>query len=144
MRRLIIAGAILALLAALTQADAAAQPISPAPSARPPSTARCPQWWHTARSVGWPEHRLPTLDRIIWRESRCRTDVVNLTDPWGGSVGLTQVNRGWVRWLREAGVIDHSSDLFSGRTNLAAALAIHDYACARHGHCWIAWGILEA
>lgn len=144
MRRLLAIGAFLALLATLAQAHVVAQPIPPAPATRPPSNALCPQWWLTARSVGWPEHRLPTLDRIIWRESRCRAGVENLADPWGGSVGLTQVNRGWVRWLRELGIIDHSSDLFNGRTNLAAALAIHDYACARHGQCWIAWSILEA
>jgi len=144
MRRLLAAGAFLALLATVLQAHVVAQPIPAAPTTRPPATALCPQWWRTARSVGWPEHRLATLDRIIWRESRCQADVENLADPWGGSIGLTQVNRGWVRWLKELGVITHSFDLFNGRTNLAAALAIHDYACARHGQCWIAWGILEA
>jgi hypothetical protein len=144
MRRAIFALAALLFIASTARPDALAQPMSPIPGTRPPSTALCPQWWLTARSVGWPEHTLPTLDRIIWRESRCRPDVENLRDPWGGSVGLAQVNRGWVRWLRELGVIDHSSDLFSGRTNLEAALAIYDYACAAHGECWIAWGIRTA
>lgn len=144
MRRLFSVAAVFALMATLAQPPAIAQPVPAAPSARPPANARCPEWWRTARSVGWPEDRLLTLDRIIWRESRCRASVENLTDPWGGSVGLTQVNRGWVRWLKEAGIIKHSSDLFNGRKNLAAALAIHDYACARHGQCWVAWSILEA
>lgn len=144
MRRIICALAALVAVASLVRPAAHAQPVQAIPGFRPPSTALCPEWWRTARSVGWPDHALPQLDRIIWRESRCRPSVENLSDPFGGSVGLAQVNRGWVRWLREGGVIAHSSDLFDGRKNLAAALAIYRYACDRHAQCWVAWGILQA
>ena len=140
----IAAGVI--LFAAIVQVSDAthARRVDPIPGTRAPASSRCPQWWRAARSAGWSEHNLPQLDRIIWRESRCRPDIENLKDPWGGSVGLTQVNRGWVRWLKKAGVIKHSSDLFDGSKNLEAALAIYNYACARHGECWIAWGITQA
>lgn len=141
--RLLIVGALLFALLTFDRAGTG-RAIPAAPTTRPPASALCPQWWRLARSVGWAEHNLPLLDRIIWRESRCLPDVENLADPWGGSIGLTQVNRGWVRWLREGGVIEHSSDLFSPRANLAAALAIYHYACARHGQCWVAWGMLQA
>ena len=140
MKRLAVA---LAAVVFLYPAFAYGQPTAPA-ERRYDRKFRCPMWIETARRVGWPEHALPTLDRVMWRESRCRTDVENLYDPWGGSVGLLQVNRGWVRWLREGGVIDHSSDLFSGQRNLAAGLAIYRYACDRHGECWIAWGMRTA
>ena len=135
---------VLAVLAAavfLYPAFAYGQPVAPAERRHDPNL-RCPMWIDAARRVGWPEHTLATLDRVMWRESRCRPDVENLGDPWGGSIGLLQVNRGWVRWLRELQVIDHSSDLFSGQRNLAAGLAIYRYSCARHGQCWIAWGML--
>jgi soluble lytic murein transglycosylase-like protein len=80
----------------------------------------------------------------MWRESRCKPNVENPNDPHGGSIGLLQINRGWVRWLRELHVIDHSSDLYKPHHNLAAGRAIYEYACSRHGQCWIAWGILNA
>lgn len=135
--------AAIAVLVFLFPAFAHGQPVAPA-ERRPNPNYRCWIWTETARRVGWPEHALATLDRVMWRESRCRPGVENLDDPWGGSIGLLQVNRGWVRWLRELGVIDHSSDLFRPEPNLAAGLAIYRYSCARHGQCWIAWSILQA
>jgi hypothetical protein len=52
----------------------------------------CGEWWPTARSMGWPEELLPTLDRVMWNESRCQPDVVSAT----GDHGLVQVN--WSTW----------------------------------------------
>jgi hypothetical protein len=41
-----------------------------------PDWARCPQWWPTAKAVGWDLGDMPTLDYIMKRESGC--------DPHGG------------------------------------------------------------
>jgi hypothetical protein len=54
--------------------------------------AKCPQWWDTARSMGWPEESLPTLDRVMWNESRCLAEAVSPTRDYG----LTQIN--WATW----------------------------------------------
>ena len=37
-------------------------------------TGKCTQWHELALSVGWPEEQLPTLDKVMWRESRCTPD----------------------------------------------------------------------
>ncbi len=134
--KLLAAGAIIAASFLTPERAAPETPI--------PASAKCRQYWRTALAAGWREHDLPLLDAIIWRESRCKPNVENPNDPWGGSIGLLQVNRGWIRWLRELGVIEHSSDLYNPHHNLAAGRAIYEYACSRHGHCWIAWGILSA
>lgn len=50
--------------------------------------AKCPEWWDTALAMGWPADTLPTLDRIMWNESRCTPDVVSSTKDYG----LAQIN----------------------------------------------------
>lgn len=54
--------------------------------------AKCPEWWDTALAMGWPADLLPTLDRIMWNESRCQAEAVSTTKDYG----LTQIN--WATW----------------------------------------------
>jgi hypothetical protein len=68
--------------------------IGVAPAVRtPPSTipvmsnAHCPQWWETAYEVGWPQDQLPTMDRVMWCESKCGPTEHNKS----GASGLMQI-----------------------------------------------------
>lgn len=51
--------------------------------------ALCPDWWQLAVEVGWSEDQLPTLDRVMWNETRCQHNLVSSTNDWG----LVQINR---------------------------------------------------
>ena len=104
-----------------------------------PASALCPQWWQTAVDVGWRESLLPTLDYLMWRESRCLPDQHNKKDPVGGSRGLVQVNGFWTPWLASKGIVKRSEGLFGPRRNLRAALAIYNYADARYGNGFGPW-----
>lgn len=98
-------------------------------------------WWSTAKQVGWQTQDIWMLDYVMWRESRCNPAVHNPDDPMTGSYGLTQVNGGWSRWLKERGVLNKRADLFKPATNLLAALYIHNYAKDRYGKGWNPWNI---
>ena len=102
--------------------------------------ARCGQWWGLAQDSGWHADSMPTLDYIMWRESRCDPTQHNTTRNKDGStdIGLTQINdRSWclpTRWypngyLQSVGVLSKvgCDELFDPATNLKAAKAIHDY-----------------
>jgi hypothetical protein len=106
-----------------------------------PDTARCPQWWALAREVGWPEEWMPTFDRIMYKESRCRINSWNKDDAWRGSMGLMQVNTGWRRWLDERDVLVKDAELFDPETNLKAALLIWEYSEKKNGWGWAQWYI---
>ncbi len=107
----------------------------------PPASAKVPQWWALARQVGWAEKDLPILDRVIWRESRGQADAFNPHDPNGGSLCLLQINRFWVKYLRQNGVINKANDLFDPATCLRAGLVIHRYGVERYGWGWGPWAI---
>lgn len=107
----------------------------------PPAYARCPQWWSLAREVGWPEEWMPTFDRVMWRESRCRTTSWNKSDSHQGSLGLMQVNSGWRPWLEERGILVKYQELFDPETNLRAALAVWHYSEKKNGWGWAQWYI---
>jgi hypothetical protein len=106
-----------------------------------PASALCPQWWQTAVDVGWRESLLPTLDYLMWRESRCLPDQHNKKDPVGGSRGLVQVNGFWTPWLASKGIVKRSEGLFGPRRNLRAALAIYNYADARYDNGFGPWNL---
>lgn len=106
-----------------------------------PATARCPQWWQLAVDVGWRQSLLPTLDYLMWRESRCLPDQHNTDDPVGGSRGLTQVNGFWTPWLVSKGIVRRSEGLFNPQRNLRSALAIYNYADDRYGNGFGPWGL---
>ena len=111
------------------------EPVSVSPS------ALCPQWWQTAIDAGWRESLLPTLDYLMWRESRCLPDQHNTDDPVGGSRGLVQINGFWTPWLASKGIVRRSEGLFNPERNLRAALAIYNYADARYDNGFGPWGL---
>jgi soluble lytic murein transglycosylase-like protein len=84
-----------------------------------PAWAHCPQWWDTARAAGWADDQLPTVDRVMWCESRCHPHAHNPS----GATGLMQIMPGW--W--------HGRDPYDPATNLTIAVEVHD----RQG--WRAW-----
>lgn len=79
---------------------------------------QCGEWHDLAISVGWPEEEWPTLNKIIWRESRCTMDAWN-----GQDAGLTQVNQIHKKWLAEMGWT-HPNDMFDPEKNLTFALRL--------------------
>jgi hypothetical protein len=110
---------------------------------------KCAEWYPLAMEVGWPEAEWPTLDRVLWRESRCRPEALNGTDPNGGSSGLLQINYYWCKpsqwsdagWLQDQNVVESCHDLFDARKNLLAGLAIYRYGVDKHGYGWGPWSI---
>jgi len=119
---------------------------------QPPADAHCPQWWATAREAGWTDDLLPTLDYVMWKESRCQPEQHNTTLNKDGSsdLGLTQINdRSWclpTRWypngyLQTVGILTTvgCEQLFDPYTNLAAAKALHDYSKEANGNGWQPW-----
>jgi hypothetical protein len=117
-----------------------------------PADALCPQWWPLAREAGWTDDLLPTLDYVMWKESRCDPTQHNTTRNRDGStdIGLTQINdRSWclpTRWypggyLQTIGALPTvgCEQLFNPYLNLISAKAIHDYALQHNGHGWQPW-----
>lgn len=115
-----------------------------------PPAARCPMWWSLARSVGFTVEQMQTLDRVIHRESRCQETALNATDPNGGSIGLTQINRFWCLpsryhadgYLQAVGVLTTCDDLYIAEINLRAALALMDYSRRTGQDQWAQWAWL--
>lgn len=115
-----------------------------------PNDARCGEWWSLARQVGFTESMLPTLDRIIYRESRCDPTQHNAADPNGGSYGLAQVNGFWclpsryypLGYLQTHGVLTSCVDLYIPEVALRSALKLVEYSrgaglCAWHQWAWL-------
>ena len=135
----------------------APRPLSVAPTSTlppPPADALCPQWWNLARDAGWTDDLLPTLDYVMWRESRCDPTQHNTTLNKDGStdIGLTQINdRSWclpTRWylngylpqVATLRIVD-CKQLFDPYINLQAAKVIHDYALEHNGNGWQPWSL---
>jgi hypothetical protein len=116
-----------------------------------PPDARCPQWWATARAVGFDDTLLPILDRVINRESRCDPTQLNAKDPNGGSIGLTQINRFWCLpskyypngYLQTMGVLTSCDQLFDPTINLRAALELVAYSRSVGLCAWKQWAWVE-
>ena len=107
----------------------------------PPVSAKCPQWWDNAVSVGWKRKHLITLDFLMWRESRCNASAFNRKDPNGGSRGLVQINGFWTPYLRSKGVLERPRGLFNPDVALMSALEIFKYGEERYGHGWGPWNL---
>ena len=105
------------------------------------ASARCPQWWQLAVDAGWRQSLLPTLDYLMWRESRCDPASHNTDDPMGGSRGLVQINGFWTPWLADRGIVRRSAGLFDPYRNLRAALAIYNYSEDRNDNGFAPWRI---
>ena len=68
-----------------------------------PPDALCGQWWPTAVAAGWDLGDLPTLDRVLYNESRCTPGLTSDT----GDLGLAQLNRAtWAHLWRGDGFTD--------------------------------------
>ena len=113
---------------------------------------RCAQWWETAKRAGWLDRQLPTLDYILWRESRCKPGVINKTLNKDGSwdYGLAQINdKSWcktTRWypggyLQSLDVLDYCKDLLDPYTNLRAAKSLFDYSQKTNKNGFQPWGL---
>ena len=76
---------------------------------RPSLGGACGQWSDDALAAGWSASQWPTLDRIMYRESRCQPGAYN---PSGAS-GLLQI---MPMWADDCG--GSSSDLFDPGFNL--------------------------
>jgi len=96
--------------------------------------ARCPEWWDTARSMGWSEDHLETLDRVIWNESRCQPDATN-----GADHGLVQVN--WSTWKPLVASLGYTkADLYTPAVNLLVGRLIYQTAVNMDYKCpWSPW-----
>ena len=74
------------------------------------------------------------LMKIMWRESRCQTTSINRADPWGGSMGLLQINGSNVGWAKRGGWINSRDDLLKRNQNLKVALELYKL------YGWRPWG----
>ena len=159
--KLIKAGILTALIAigvvSVAKTEATAPPITVASTTTITTTTttlppvgyeaqhpECVPYLTLAIAVGWTESKLPTLERVMWKESRCQPHQYFSGDPNGGSHGLTQINGFWCQPSRyhENGYLQHlqllssCDDLYDPVVNLRSALAIYEY-----GDSWSPWGI---
>lgn len=117
-----------------------------------PPAARCPMWWSLAAAEGFTSDEMSTLDRIMFRESRCDPSQTNLHDPNTGSFGLTQINGFWCLpsryypngYLQTVGVLSSCSDLYEPQTNLRAAFALVAYSRSVGIDQWSQWAWLDS
>jgi hypothetical protein len=117
----------------------------------PPPDARCSSLWSLAVSIGFTIDEMSMLDRIMFRESRCDPSVINATDPNGGSIGLTQINRFWCLpsryyadgYLQSVGVLTSCEQLYDATMNLRAARALVDYSRSIGLCAWSQWAWVE-
>lgn len=87
------------------------------------SEARYPEYWQTAIDAGWPTEWLPTLDLIIYKESR---GIPGLTGT--GAVGITQIQ--WDVWHETATEMGYTKQQVRDdiAPNLQVALAVAETA----------------
>ena len=99
------------------------QPSAPVP-ANAPMGSKCGQWYDEAMNAGFSFNQWRTVDRIMWRESRCQEGAHNRA----GANGLMQL---MAMWADDCGTT--VSGLRQGAINLR---------CARHVldvQGWDAW-----
>ena len=97
---------------------------------------KCGVWFPLAISQGWPDNPiiLKTLDRIMWRESRCTP----LADS-GPDHGLMQINSIHSKWLDDLGWTHE--DMKDPTANLRFAWLLYSGREA-NGQCgWTPWAI---
>ncbi len=136
-------------LSGTTRADAQYTKTPVASVGKAPKWSKCPMWYDEAIKVGWKKSEWKTLDRVIYRESRCNKMSYNPTDPMTGSRGLTQINGFWcspwsqdsIGFLQRHRIVKKCRDLFNPVTNLKAARAIYEYGVKENGHGWGPWNL---
>jgi len=97
---------------------------------------KCGVWFPLAISQGWPDNPtvLKTLDRIMWRESRCTADADS-----GPDHGLLQINKIHTKWLDDLGWTHE--DMKNPTANLRFSWLLYSGREA-NGQCgWTPWAI---
>ena len=97
---------------------------------------KCGVWFPLAISQGWPDNPvvLKTLNRIMWRESRCTADADS-----GPDHGLMQINQIHSKWLDDLGWTHE--DMKDPAANLRFAWLLYSGREA-NGQCgWTPWAI---
>lgn len=128
----------------------------------PPQPFKCPKAMRIALQVGFKKKDLRTLDRIVYRESKCEPRAVGWNyrsgtshkdcklQPWkryrkckavrSADFGLTQINdNSWITYLRQEKIIVKADDLLKPVTNMRAAKALYDYSLSKGHHAWKQW-----
>jgi hypothetical protein len=88
-------------------------------------TGACAEWYGTAISAGWSSADWPTVDRIMYAESRCNPGAYN------GASGVTGLMQIMPFWAADCG--GSPGDLYDPWFNLACALHVY------HVQGWQAW-----
>ena len=97
---------------------------------------KCGVWFPLAISQGWPDDPvvLKTLDRVMWRESRCTPDADS-----GPDHGLMQINQIHTKWLNDLNWTHE--DMKDPTANLRFAWLLYSGREAK-GQCgWTPWSI---
>lgn len=92
--------------------------------ANAPMGSKCPEWYDNALAAGFTFQQWRTVDRIMWRESRCQQGAHNAA----GANGLMQV---MAMWADDCGTT--VKGLREGNTNLRCAKHVLDV------QGWEAW-----
>jgi len=79
-------------------------------------TGACAEWYGTAISAGWSSADWPTVDRIMYAESRCQAGAYN------GASGVTGLMQIMPFWAEDCG--GSPGDLYDPWFNLACALHV--------------------
>lgn len=100
-----------------------------------PGDWQCPDAVNVAAAVGWPAEELPSVDAVVWRESRCTPEAYNGQNR-DRSYGLTQINTKGDLWpdRRDLCGLQVPTQLWDSATNLTCALRLWE----RSG--WGPWG----
>lgn len=100
-----------------------------------PPHALCGEWWPAAVMAGWDTADLPTLDRVLYNETRCQNGLRSPTD----DVGLTQLHVPVHSHLWETDGWTTDQVQSSPVLNLYYARKVADLAVS-HGWCqWQPW-----
>lgn len=105
-----------------------------------------------ALSLGFERKTMPTVIRIIHRESRCQPEAINKTLNADGSwdYGLAQINdRSWCRpsrwypdgYLQKQGILETCEDLLDPKVNLLAMAELMRYSVGSTGCAFSPWRI---
>ena len=97
---------------------------------------KCGVWFPLAIAQGWPDDPviLKTLDRVMWRESRCTPDADS-----GPDHGLMQINQIHTKWLNDLNWTHE--DMKDPTANLRFAWLLYSGREAK-GQCgWQPWSI---
>lgn len=116
--------------------EASQTTVEASPSVAKQAEGRCTAWSAIARAEGFPEAAIPTLEEILYLESRCEPGIVGDAEH-GGSYGIAQIHTPtWCKpskywpegYLQTHGIVLTCDDLFDPAIAIRAAKAIYDYA----------------